>query len=824
MLQPPTPPAPATSPAELRPPSRTAYALACAALALLALLAYANTFNVPFYFDDRQGITQNESIDTLWPVWRPLVPPVYLNSGAVGRPLVNLSLAVNYQISQSWSSSHNGLEPWSYHAVNLIFHIIAACLLLAIMERTLRRPVLAPRFGTAAFPLAFLIAAVWTAHPLLTETVTNAIQRNESMVSIFYLLVIYCFIRSVEAPRAIGWQAGAVAACFLGVATKELMFSAPLMALLYDRTFVAGSFRAALAWRWKLYGAMLTSWGLLAYLVHYAKERGGTVGFDLGMHWCAYALKQCQAVIEYFTLAFWPHPLILDYGSDVPGDDSLWQKALQPNHSIHDLFRAILSGLHEVWPQTVVLLVLLAIAFWALWRRPMAGFAMAWVFVILAPSSSILPLTTQTEAEHRMYMPLAAIVTLAILGAYRWVGARIYYLGGTLVFVLALLTFTRNKDYRTELTMWLVNVAQRPGNERAHYDLGCALMDQRNYVEASSEFILTQKLDPKYVEAHTNLGACYADLGDTPNAMKEYEAAIAIKSNDVQSNYNLGCAYWNRNDYDQALIHLEVAAKNDADYTDAQFAYGAVLVLADRSEEAIGTRESPGPLLAALALEPHDTRTLAYFGTALQNIGLLKNAIAIFQKGLALEPQSLELHEKLAGAFAADKQKERALAENAEAVRLQSTDAHAHYEYGKRLYQYNQDEQAIAEFKEAIRYDTGFADAESELGRTLLRLHRTDEARAAFNEALTDAPGLASATMGLGQVSLAENQLVRAENQFREALKADPDLAEAHNQLGQLLKEETRTAEAIKEFQEAIRLDPDLAEARANLKAAQAQQ
>lgn len=823
-MQPPTQPdpapaAPAPAPAApaLPSPSWAKQLAACAALALLSLLAYANTFHVPFYFDDRQGITQNESIDQLWPLWRPLVPPVYLNSGAVGRPLVNFSLAVNYQIAQATSATHDGMEPTSYHVVNLIFHIIAACLLMGVLWRTLRQPVLAARFGAAAFPLAFVIALVWAVHPLMSETVTNAIQRNESMVSIFYLLVIYCFIRSVEKPRSYGWQAGAVAACFLGVATKELMFSAPLMALLYDRTFVAGSFRDALARRWKFYGAMATSWGLLGFLVHYAKQRGGTVGFGLGMSGWAYALKQCQAIIEYFRLAFWPHPLVLDYGCDVPGQSELWQKAAD-SHKFNDLLTAVLSGLGEVWPQAVLLLILLAAAGWALWRKPVLGFAAAWVFIILAPSSSFLPLTTQTEAEHRMYMPLIAIVAVLLIGAYRWLGRWLYYLACPLVILFAATTYARNRDYRTELSMWLVNVNQRPNNDRAHYDLGCALLDARRYIDAAAEFSQTIQLSPKYVEAHTNLGASYADLGDLPRAKAEYEAAVAIKWDDVQSNYNLGSVYWQYNDYEHAATYLKIASENDATYTDALFSYGAVLVLGNHSDDALK------PLLAALALDPHDLRTLMYFGTALQNQGRLKNAIAIFQKGLALDPKSVELHEKLAGAYSDNGQKDLAIAESAEAVRLAPKDSTALYQYGQSLVESGRDADAVAVFNEAIKYNSEYADAHDELGHALLRLHRNDEAKAAFNRALELKPGFADAQLGLGQVLLAGNQLVQAEMQMRAAIKSDPDYAVAHNQLGQLLQAEKRTGEAIYEFTEALRLDPGYAEATANLKATQAGQ
>lgn len=101
------------------------------------------------------------------------------------------------------------------------------------------------------------------------------------------------------------------------MATKEEVVSAPLMVLLYDRTFVASSVREAWRQRWRLYLGLGATWILLGWLVVNAGSRGGTAGFGAGLAWPAYALTQFGAIIRYLQLAVWPHPLVLDYGAPV---------------------------------------------------------------------------------------------------------------------------------------------------------------------------------------------------------------------------------------------------------------------------------------------------------------------------------------------------------------------------------------------------------------------------------------------------------------------------------------------------------------------------
>ena len=193
---------------------------------LAACAAYHNSFSGPFVFDDIPAIVDNPSIRHLWPITRVMRPPL-LSAGANGRPLVNLSLAVNYALG--------GTSVTGYHIVNLLLHVVVALTLFSLVLRTLQLPSL--KEGKAR-PMALSIALLWAVHPLLTESVTAVIQRNELIAGLFYLLTLYGVVRSRDSVRKAFWYGWAIVACLLGMASKEVMATAPIMVWLYDRAFI----------------------------------------------------------------------------------------------------------------------------------------------------------------------------------------------------------------------------------------------------------------------------------------------------------------------------------------------------------------------------------------------------------------------------------------------------------------------------------------------------------------------------------------------------------------------------------------------------------
>src|ERR1019366_1035198 len=292
------------------------------------------------------------------------------------------------------------------------------------------------QFGKDRLLLALMVAGLWAVHPLNTEAVTYVSERAESLMGLFYMTTLYFFVRGEESQRPAGWYVLSVIACLLGALTKEVIATAPLVVLLYDRTFCAGSFAGAWKPRWRYYLGLAAAWPLLAYLSLGTGQRG--VGFGNGVGWWSYALTSCRSVVLYLKLSVWPHPLVFDYGT------------------------AVVSRPGEVAPYALVLAALLLFSAVALRRWPAAGFACAWFFVILAPTSSVIPLAFQPTAEHRAYLPLLAVVCLGVLCLYRWLGRRGAVLLAALAVLLGWLSFQRNKVYRSELALWSDTVVKQP--------------------------------------------------------------------------------------------------------------------------------------------------------------------------------------------------------------------------------------------------------------------------------------------------------------------------------------------------------------------------
>ena len=458
-------------------------------IAMVTLLAYLDSFSGLYLFDDGGAIIDNPTIRH----FSSSLNPIPNGTPVSGRPLVNLTFALDYAMS--------GLAVWSYHATNLAIHFLAALALFGLVRRALMLPAIAPRFRDSALEIAAAVAVLWAVHPLQTESVSYISQRAESLMGLFYLVTLYAFVRSVEGDDW-RWRAASVAACLAGMASKEVMVSAPLIVLLFDRTFCAGSFLNALKQRARYYAALAATWLLLAAEMVQVGSRGGAVGTGLKIDSWHYALTQFHAVALYLGLSLWPYPLTFDYGTTT------------------------VASLGAVLPEALLVAVLVVATLYYIARRSALGFMGAWFFAILAPSSSIVPLAKQTIAEHRMYLPLAAVMLLVVLAVHALCGrAR---LAAILALPFICLTLLRNDDYANGVTIWVQSVARYPDNPRAHINLGNAYVNAGQLRSGADQFIIALRLDPNLSEAHNNLGVAEAGLGETAQAEADYRAAMRI--------------------------------------------------------------------------------------------------------------------------------------------------------------------------------------------------------------------------------------------------------------------------------------------------------
>jgi tetratricopeptide (TPR) repeat protein len=605
------------------------------------LLAYQNSFTGSFVFDDIPTILENPTIGHLCPVWQALTPPHKGSTTVEGRPIVNFSLAINYAIS--------GFRVWSYHAANLAIHILAGLTLLGIVRRTFLQAPLRQRFGLAAEPLALAIAVIWVVHPLQTESVTYVVQRAESMMGLFYLLTLYCVIRGAESDSPKFWYTLSFAACLLGMASKEVMVSAPLIVLLYDRTFLCGSFVEAWRRRWRLYLALAATWILLAYLVITNGNRAGTAGMGTGMAWQAYALTQLQAIPHYLWLGVWPHPLVFDYGTGGA------------------------NRIGDVLPGAVIVAAMLVGTLTAVRRWPCVGFLGAWFFAILAPTSSVIPVVTQTVAEHRMYLPLAAVIALIVVGAFE-IGKRLfsgqqgrllgYAFSGSVVALFIFLTIQRNRDYDSEVTIWQDTVESCPHNLRAHYNLAHALAQEGRVSEAIEQYEQALRINPDNADAHNNLGAALMRQGRLPEAMEQYEQALRIEPDFAAAHNNLGLALMKEGRVPEAISHYEQVLRIKPDFAEAHHNLGNALFQAGKIPEAVEQYEQ------VLHLKPDYAEAHNNLGSALLRLGRVPEAIGQYEEALRLKPDYAMARKNLGDALLQTGKVQEAVGQYEEALRL----------------------------------------------------------------------------------------------------------------------------------------------------------
>jgi tetratricopeptide (TPR) repeat protein len=552
------------------------------------------------------------------------------------------------------------------------------------------------------------------------------------------------------------------------MACKEVMVTAPLIVLLYDRTFLAGSFAAVLRRRWGLYLGLAVTWVLLAYLVlstgliFRQSEMGAPDAWS-------YARTQPEVILHYLRLSVWPHPLCLGYD---------WPLA---------------SSAGEILPGVIATGLLLVATVWALRSRKTWGFLGAWFFLILAPTSSIFPLS-ELAFEHRMYLSLAAMAVPWVSGGYilweklhRWsadqradqrgqspfspqmtpgkVGLWAAKKGTvpglttvvcwaapvvTLAAMLAALgctTVARNSDYRSLLTIWQDAVDKRPNNPLGHNNLGLALADLGKTEEAIEHYHHALRLKPDSAVVHYNLGNALAATGRFPPAIEHYEQALRRKSDFAAAHNNLAAALVRVGRTAEAIKHWEESLRRKPDYAAAHYNLASLLAGIGRTGEAIQRYQT------ALRLRPDYVDAHINLANVLFQVGRLPEAIAHYREVLRLTPDSPE----------------------------------AHYNLANALIKATRTSEAIEQFQETLRLKPDYADAHNNLGLALAGIGKTDEAVAHYRQAVRWKPGFAAAYFNLATILAAIGRTKEAIEHYHQFLQLMPDSVNALNNLAWLL-------------------------------------
>ncbi|HLY19143.1 MAG TPA: hypothetical protein VKR61_18070 [Bryobacteraceae bacterium] len=391
---------------------------------------------------------------------------------------------------------------------------------------------------------SLLGAAVFFVHPLQTESVAYIAGRSESLAALFILLGYTIFL--YRRAEAISWvETALVLTCFaLGVSSKENAVSLAGVLVLTDvywpRSIATGGLRRD----WKLFAAMAAVAAAALWKVFGVLAAAPSAGFSVrDITWYQYGFTEARAFFSYLRLAVIPIGQSIDHFYPV-------------SHTILE---------HGAIVYVIALAGLIALCYRWRKRYPLACFGFFLMLILLAPTSSIVPIR-DPFVERRMYLPLVGLILIGCEIAKR---VRMRAPAGYFVCGVMLAGFYGLCDQRNQLwaepSQLFVQAATESTNGRPYVNLVKVLAEEHrcsaaipylqraeqrlpnDYLldlawgralecvghrkEALYKLMRAARLSPSS-EVYTLIGCLYGEMGRLVEARVALRNAIALDSQD----------------------------------------------------------------------------------------------------------------------------------------------------------------------------------------------------------------------------------------------------------------------------------------------------
>jgi Tfp pilus assembly protein PilF len=548
-------------------------------IVLLGLLAYSNTFHVPFQWDESTYIIKNPFIKDFGYFLDPSAARGHELYGALkSRYIGYLTFAMNFALG--------GLEVTGYHLFNLVIHILNALLVYLLVILAFKTPFLktSTLCGNARH-VALFSGLLFVAHPVQTEAVTYIFQRLASLAAFFYLLSIVAYVNSrlSSGKSSCAFYIISLVSAVLAMKTKENTFTLPIVILLFELSFFTGPVRKRLL---PMIPLLLTLLIIPVTLAGMDKPVGDVIGDIVpatrgyqGLSRDVYLFTQIRVIVTYLRLLFLPVNQNLDY------DYPVFRSFFDPS--------VLLSFV------TLLVIFSLAIVLFFLSRtgrrdRRLVAFGIFWFFIALSVESSIVPIPVVID-EYRLYLPsvgaFLAVVTGAGLLLEKLRADKAGRITAAFLFMVPLLfaamTFERNATWGSKVSLWKDVVRKSPSLVYPHNNLGVAYMAKGRLDDGIRQFRSALTLKPDHAPAYNNLGVAYARGGRYNEAMEAFQNALRFNSNGVDSLNNIGLLYRRQGDFAKAEQAFRKAMRIDPYYAKAHYNLGVLFEQQGRNEEAL---------------------------------------------------------------------------------------------------------------------------------------------------------------------------------------------------------------------------------------------
>jgi tetratricopeptide (TPR) repeat protein len=720
----------------------------------VALIAYSNTFDVPFILDDKPNIRDNPLIKDFIYFKDPSLAeevPIDYNIGFTYRIVGHLTFALNYRI--------HGLDVRGYHVVNLAVHVANALLIYWLVLLTFMTP-----FGQEssirdhARIIALFSGVLFVVHPIHTQAVTYIVQRLASLTTLFYLLSLALYIRcrlsDTLNPKSIIFYVLALFSAVLAMKTKEIAFTLPFIVLLYEFMFLKGPPRKRAPY---LVPILLTILIIPLSLVGSDMLLGDVIGeFQEAtrrmteMPRSDYLFTQFRVISTYIRLLFLPVNQSLDY--DYPIFHSFFDLPVLFSF----LFLASIFGLG---------IFLLHRSKTAEPAMRLVSFGILWFFITLSIESSIIPIA-DVVFEHRAYLPNAGFIMAAGTAAFLLPGrfkegrsrTAAFSLLALAVLLFSAATYSRNTVWQNRLELWA------------------------DVLEKS----------PRKARSHNNIASAYESEGDMDMALKHYETAAMLKPDSVPIQNNLANAYVESEMFEKAIERFSLVLRMEPDYVQAQHDLGSAYYKMGRTEKAIEQYER------VIETNPKFMNAYINLGVIYNNEGRPDKAAGYLKQVVALRPDIAEAHYNLANSHAAMARFEEAIKEYSIALDLAPGNATAHYNIGNAYLSKGLFEKAIEHYRRAIRLKPDYAGAHVNLGIAYKNTGRTDMAIEHYEKAVRLEPNNPDANYNLANAYMKQSMVDDAIPHYEKTVILRPNDPDAHNNLAIAYRQKGLEAEALK--------------------------
>ena len=657
---------------------RRKWLAASLALCLGTAVAYAGVLDSPFNYDDGLVVLHNPSIQTL---------DTYLWSTNIQyRHLFYLTFALNYHLG--------GEDPFGYHLFNLGVHLCVSLLVLALTFLTVDRGT--PWGRAAAWRIACLAAFLFAFNPIQTEAVSYISGRASSLMALFYLASLLCFVRGTLRetpwPATVCWYSLCLVSGVAAILTKETAATFPLALFLYDLCFMRNERFKPFRWRLAcvylpvpagILGLILVSPAIQHQVIHWLGR------FNVG-----YGLQQVLVVPFAAKLVLFPINQVFDYE---------WPYATLSTDTLRVITSlAAVGGLAGTW-------------LWLLKRFPPAAFGLAWYLLVIGPSNSFLP-RMDLLSERNLYLPSYGLLFLLAVWVDRlgWAGdararrQRLLALArGVLVLCLLVLLVHRNQVYASNITLWEDALEKNPGKPRIYHNLSHFYTREKQYDRA---FIMLKKLaasraKPYYrAYAYTNLGNIYTLWGDQANAEIAFRRAEKIYPEFPIVHFNMGVLYATKGMPEEAVAAFDRARRYQAVYEGRNLLPPELALYRARVlYELHRLKEAETEIKNYLASNPDHPEGRLLLAHILQESGRENEALSLYETVRNPPLARAEAQTALAHIYLQRGENTRALASLQRAVEAEPGRPSRRFELGRLLWEQRRNAEAAQHLKAALK-------------------------------------------------------------------------------------------------------------------------